>query len=255
MPIISITPNNIDQEHICCAIGNDKDNLARAANKKSWMKERFSEGLVFKRLDARGKVFVEYMPSETCWKPIEAKNFLVIHCLRVSGSFKGKWIGKELLKEVINDAKAQGRDGICVVTGNKDKPYLTNPKFYKKFWFETVDTAEPYFELLALMFNPKAEKPRFSPHVKTGSCEEKEEIFLSYSNQCPFMEEYTTLLISKAKELWIFTQAKKLNSAQEVKQWGSPFATFGIWRKGKFITHELPSEKGFEKLLQKYSIA
>jgi len=90
MPIISITPNNIDQEHICCAIGNDKDNLARAANKKSWMKERFSEGLVFKRLDARGKVFVEYMPSETCWKPIEAKNFLVIHCLRVSGSFKGK---------------------------------------------------------------------------------------------------------------------------------------------------------------------
>jgi len=34
MNIITIDKNNIDQEHICCAIGNDKQNQSRAHSKK-----------------------------------------------------------------------------------------------------------------------------------------------------------------------------------------------------------------------------
>ncbi len=34
MNIIQITKQNIDEEHICCAIGNDKTNKARAESKK-----------------------------------------------------------------------------------------------------------------------------------------------------------------------------------------------------------------------------
>ncbi len=62
MKIISIDKNNIDEEHICCALGNDKENKERAQTKKDWMKERFGDGLAFKRLDDRGKIFIEYMP-------------------------------------------------------------------------------------------------------------------------------------------------------------------------------------------------
>ena len=46
MKIVTIDENNIDQEHICCAIGNDKQNQSRAQSKKAWMKERFKDGLV-----------------------------------------------------------------------------------------------------------------------------------------------------------------------------------------------------------------
>ena len=70
MKILTIDENNIDQEHICCAIGNDKQNQSRAQSKKAWMKERFKDGLVFKRFDQRGKMFIEYMPIEKAWKPI-----------------------------------------------------------------------------------------------------------------------------------------------------------------------------------------
>ncbi len=59
MAIITINSANIDREHICCAIGNDKANQARALTKKDWMRERFKDGLVFKRLNERGKVFIE----------------------------------------------------------------------------------------------------------------------------------------------------------------------------------------------------
>lgn len=41
MKIIQITEQNIDTEHICCAIGNDKVNKLRAESKKDWMKQQF----------------------------------------------------------------------------------------------------------------------------------------------------------------------------------------------------------------------
>jgi len=47
MKIITIDESNIDHEHICCAIGNDKQNQSRAQLKKAWIKERFKEGFYF----------------------------------------------------------------------------------------------------------------------------------------------------------------------------------------------------------------
>ena len=35
--IIAVTKDNIDDEHICCAIGNDKENKERAQTKKAWL--------------------------------------------------------------------------------------------------------------------------------------------------------------------------------------------------------------------------
>ena len=45
MKLIKITHDNLGQEHICCAISNNKDIQARS--KKAWLKERLDEGLVF----------------------------------------------------------------------------------------------------------------------------------------------------------------------------------------------------------------
>ena len=37
MNIIQIDAANVDREHICCAIGNDKENVRRAQTKKNWL--------------------------------------------------------------------------------------------------------------------------------------------------------------------------------------------------------------------------
>ena len=42
MDYIRVTKENIDREHICCAMSG-KQSLA----KKEWLKQRFEEGLVF----------------------------------------------------------------------------------------------------------------------------------------------------------------------------------------------------------------
>ncbi len=143
MSIITITAANLDHEHICCAIGNDKENARRAQTKKEWLKDRFKEGLVFKRLDARGKVFVEYIPIAQAWKPLAGESYMIIHCLWVSGQYKGQGYAKKLLQECLDDARAAGMNGVAVVTSSKVKPFLTDKKFYLKHGFKTIDTAPP----------------------------------------------------------------------------------------------------------------
>ena len=82
--------------------------------KKNWLKERIAEGHVFRKLDEKGKVFIEYAPLETAWVPVHGDNYLYIYCLWVSGSFKGKGYAKSLIEYCINDAKEKGQDLITV---------------------------------------------------------------------------------------------------------------------------------------------
>lgn len=103
MNYIRVTKENIDKEHICCAMSG-KQSLA----KKEWMKQRFDEGLVFYRSEERGKCFIEYIPAENAWVPIEADGYFYINCLWVSGSMKGHGYSNDLLDKCIWDAKCRG---------------------------------------------------------------------------------------------------------------------------------------------------
>jgi len=104
MNIISVNESNIDEEHICCVI-SDKKGENCVLSKKAWMKERFRDGLIFKKADVRGKVFIEYIPAEKAWSPINAENYMFINCLWVSGQYKGQGISSLLLQECIDDTK------------------------------------------------------------------------------------------------------------------------------------------------------
>lgn len=71
----NITLENIETEHLCCAI-SDKKHEEGVKLKKEWLKERIAERHVFRKLDAKGKVFIEYAPLEKAWVPISGKIFL-----------------------------------------------------------------------------------------------------------------------------------------------------------------------------------
>lgn len=91
-----VTLENIEEEHICCAI-SDKKGETCVASKKAWLKERLKEGLVFEKLDVRGKVFIEYLPAEYAWVPVDADGYYYIDCLWVSGQYKGQCSSSWLL--------------------------------------------------------------------------------------------------------------------------------------------------------------
>ena len=242
---INLTTDNIDNEHICCAIGDPKHQNG-VDRKKEWIKSKLKDGHVFRRLDARGKIFIEYEPIETAWIPVIGKNYEYIYCLWVAGSFKGKGIGKELLEYAINDSKEKGKSGICTLVSKKKKPFLGEKKFFEHFGFEVVDSIEDY-ELLALQFN-KDETPKFNDTAKNMEIENKD-FTIYYSNECPYVEYEIEELSEYAKEKDIKINFIKVDSLEKAKNTPCVFNNWANFYNGKFISNTILNANALEKLL------
>lgn len=135
---------------------------------------------MFRKLDAKGVVFIEYAPSGTAWVPVEGENYLYIFCLWVSGDFKSKGYGRQLMEYCLADAK--GKSGVCMLGTEKQKAWFSDQAFAEKYGFETVDTTPDGYRLLALSFGRT--KPQSSEDTKRLEIE-NQELTIYYSSQCP----------------------------------------------------------------------
>ena len=246
--IITVNNENIEKEHICCAIA-DKKGEYQVSSKKEWMKARFHDGLIFKKGDVRGKVFIEYIPAEKAWSPIIADGYMFINCLWVSGQYKGQGISNKLLDECIVDSKNNGKKGLAILSSDKKRPYLADKKYLTHKGFLVADEAKPYYELLYLPFDKDTDKPSFKPCAKEGKIDE-EGFVLYYSNQCPFTAKYVPIIEEIAKSRNINMQIKKYETIEEAQNSPSPFTTYSLFYDGEFITNDILNEKKFIKILE-----
>ena len=251
MDVITLTKENLEKEHICCAISNNKD--CQVAAKKAWIARQLDAGLMFKKCDVRGKCFIEYIPAEEAWAPILAEGYMYIDCLWVSGKFKGQGYSTLLLDECIKDSRAKGKKGLAVLSSPKKRPYLSDPDFLRYKGFQLADTAMPYYELLYLPFDKTSGKPQFREQVKTPQSEQKG--FLLYcSHQCPFTAKYVPLIENLAKDKGVPFQAIRFESKDQAQNAPSPFTTYSLFYNGTFLTNEILSEKKFEKILSEQNL-
>ena len=246
MELVKLTYENMDKEHICCAISNNKD--IQVMSKKNWLKERLDEGLVFLKGNVRGKCFIEYIPAEYAWAPIWAEGYMYIDCLWVSGQFKGHGYSNFLLDACIGDSKAKGKKGLVTLSSKKKMGFLSDPKYMSYKGFQTADTAEPYFELMYLPFEEDASLPRFRDSV-CGHGDMPEGFALYYTNQCPFTAKYVPILEEMAKVRNAAFQSVHIQTREDAQNAPSPFTTFSLFYDGQFVTHEILSEKKFDKIL------
>lgn len=241
---INITLDNIESEHLCCAISDKKHQLG-VASKKEWLKERIPENHIFRKLDAKGKVFIEYSPLETAWTPITGDNYFYIYCLWVSGSFKGKGYAKSLLEYCIKDAKNKGKSGICVLSSKKKKPFLSEKKFFLKYGFEVVDNVDEY-ELLALSFDKSY--PSFPDSVKENSIDE-EGLTIYYTSQCPYISNCINQVEKYCNSNSLKLTLIPVDTLEKAKKVPCIFNNWAVFYNGKFETVHLLNEKYLIKLL------
>ena len=256
MEYIRVTKENLEQEHICCAISNNKD--VQVSSKKAWLAERFDEGLVFLKSVERGKCFIEYIPAENAWNPIVADNYMYIDCLWVSGSFKGHgysndllddmyidclWVSgsfkghgysNDLLDECIRDSKEKGKSGLCILSSAKKKPFLADPKFLAHKGFKVCDEADNGIQLWYLPFSADAPIPQF----------------MYYTSQCPFNAKYVPVLEAVAKEQGVLFKAIHLQSKSEAQNAPTPITTYAFFRDGDYLTNEQMNDKRFLKVIK-----
>lgn len=251
--ILQLSPNNIDSEHICCAISDKKCNEGYQL-KKEWLKKEFDTGYVFRRLDARAKVFMEYGSAEKGWAPVHAPNYLLMNCFWVSGQYKGKGYGKELLRMAMEDASAQGKNGLVTVVGTKKFHFMSDTKWLLKQGFETCQELPSGFSLLVKKINREAASPIFMDTVLSGECEDKEGLVVYYSNRCPFTEFHVrTSLTETAEKRKLPLKIIKIETMEQAQSAPTPATIFSLFYKGKFITTDLSAcmDSRFDKVMEK----
>ena len=247
MDFIKLTLENLEQEHICCAISNNKD--PQVSSKKAWLKERLSEGLVFLKSTQRGKCFIEYIPAEYAWVPIEADGYMHINCFWVSGSLKGHGYSNELLDACINDAKAKGKKGITVISSPKKKPFLSDPKYLAYKGFKYADAAEPHFTLLYLPFDDNADIPKFKDQAKHPHISEQGFV-LYYTSGCPYTAKYAPLIQAAAEQNGIEFKSIHIDSREKAQSAPSAWTNYALFYNGDYVTNEILSEKKFLALAE-----
>ena len=110
MEYIKLTLENLEKEHICCAISNNKD--VQVASKKAWLAERLKEGLVFLKSVERGKCFIEYIPAENAWVPVEADGYMHINCFGFRARLRGTVIQTNCLTRVLRTQKRRANTAL-----------------------------------------------------------------------------------------------------------------------------------------------
>ena len=245
MEIITVNQDNLWDDHICCALANEKDK--QVVSKKQWLENQFKLGLVFKKMNVRGKCFIEYGPLDTSAINLEGDNLCFINCFWVSGKYQGQGNAKILLEECKKDCLEKGYDGLVIIATKKKQPFVMDYNFLVHYDFVSVGCIDGY-EIMFLKLNDQAALPA----IKFKQMSSRDDGFvLYYSNQCPFTAKYVPLLETYCQENNIKFQAILLNDYKEAKKVNTLFSTYSLFYNHHFITREILTVKKFIKIMEK----
>ena len=250
MEYIKVTMDNINQQHICCAISNNND--IQVASKKNWLKQRFDDGLVFLKSVDRGKCFIEYIPSENAFIPIEADGYMYINCLWVAGSFKGHGYSNDLLNYCIQDSKNKGKKGLCILSSERKRPFLADPKYLKYKGFILADETDYHIHLYYLPFDKNSLPVKFKNCCKHPNISDMGYV-LYYSHQCPFNAKYVPIITEIANERNIPFKAILIDDKIQAQNAPTAITTYSLFYNGEFLTNQQFNDKSFLKLIEKNS--
>ena len=247
--IFDVNSGNIDQTGFFCYMSKRKEPGYK--QKREWLEARFTEGLKIKILHENGgrdTGFIEYIPGEYAWRALNAPNYMVIHCLWVVGKGKKKGFGSELLKTCIEDARAQGKSGVVMVTTNR--VWLANNEIFLRNGFTEVDQALGMFQLMCLDFGKGCDL-KFPSNWDERARSFGNGLTILRTPQCPYIENGTNDILSFASAKGIETRVVNFTSAQEVQEKSpSPYGVFGTVLDGKLFAYHYLLQKDFDKLMQ-----
>lgn len=251
--LIKLNKENIDAEHICCAI-SDKKCIQSYENKKKWLKKEFENGYVFRRINARAKVFMEYCPAEKSWVPIDAPDYLLINCFWVSGKYKKQGYGKELLRLAIKDAKEQNKNGIATIVGKKKFHFMSDGKWFLKQGFQLAEENKDGFCILIKKTKDNSIEPKFKISDNNYRELSLDGLTAFYSDRCPFAGYHVeNSLVEAAKKRSIPLKIVKLDTIEKAKNSPSPATIFSLFYKGKFVSTDISicMDSKFDKIFDK----
>lgn len=130
----------------------------------------------------------------------------------------------------------------------KQKNWLSDQSFAKKFGFEVVDTTDNGYELLALSFDGTT--PKFTPNAKRLKIE-SEELTVYYDMQCPYIYQYIEMIKQYCETNNVPVFFIQVDTLEKAKQLPCVFNNFALFYKGVFETVNLPNIDYLKRILKK----
>ena len=222
--------------------------------KIDWLGQRFSEGMKFRVLHSAsdGAVgFIEYIPGEYTWRAIEARGYMVIHCMVIDlKKYRGKGYGSLLLESCLQDARKNNMRGTAVVASRST--FMAGKEIFLKNGFELVDDAPPCFELLVNRFT-NAPSPRFKGDWEKRLSRYGSGLTIFRSDQCPYIAGSVREISATSKEFGIEANIIELDSCTEAQNAPSAYGVFGIVYNGELIAYQPTSSRRFTNIMNKIS--
>jgi hypothetical protein len=247
--IIDLTPENIADYGVCGY--KDVQKHLELRRKIDWFKEYYPKGLRIKAILSKNGGYqgmLEYIPGKYAHRPVDAEDYMFIHCIFVGfkTEFKGKGYASSLIDACIEEAKSLNMSGVAVVT--RKGSFMANKDIFLKKGFISTDTVKPDFELLVLKFKKAATDPKF----KTLSLDKYDKgLTIMRSAQCPYSVKNVDAILKTAKKLKIKANLIELKDSESAQQTPCGFGTFCIIHNNEVISHHPISNTRFENIMAK----
>lgn len=219
--------------------------------KIEWLKKRFDEGLKFKILktpteEAIG--FIEYIPGEYTWRPVEASGYFVIHCIMIyRKQYKGQGYGALLLEDCLADAEKSKKAGVVVATSQGT--WMARSDLFLKHGFETTDTAPPSYELLVKKLKRNGSQPSFIANWDTKAKKLGKGLVIVQSDQCPCVAKSSLDIQECAKDYGLPVKVVCMENCEQARNAPSAYGIFNIVYDGKLIADHPISRKRFSNIM------
>lgn len=243
----NVGPANVATCGIGCLTGSGNIGLRP---KLDWLDKRFGEGLrYFLFRDERGKplAFLEYVPGEYAWRPVDAAGWLFVHCLWVyAAGQKIGGLGSRLIEACVEEARREGALGVAAMVS--DGPWMAGQGVFARNGFETVGEVDR-FVLVARRLK-KGPAPRFR-EIGTSLRKYGRGLHLVYCAQCPMLPKSAHDLAEVAAEHDLKLNVTILESAREAQDAPSYYGVFNLLWNGRLLADHYVSKGRFRNLLKK----
>jgi hypothetical protein len=244
--IVQVTEENLAEHPQAICFINPKH--PSYPEKVRWLKHQFEKGLVIKLLYLEGEKrptgFIEYVPGEFCWRAVNAKGYVFIHCLWTNGkTYQHQGLGTRLIQE----AEKDGRELLGVSVLTSDHSFMANREIFLKNGYSIVSESGKE-QLVVKQF--RAGPP---PSINDWETELKkyQGLTIIYSKQCPwvvrFVEEVKPILEKEKLNPAII----EIKTAEEAQKSPSIYGVFNLIYNGRLLADRYISTTRFMNILKK----
>jgi len=248
---VDITPANF-HAYPCCGI-KSSSHPGRCA-KQRWLEANFKLGLRARVLvdgDGGPCSYIEYVPGEYAWRGVDARGYLLIHCLwNHSKRFQRRGLGSAMVQACVEEAKQEDMNGVVVLT--RKGPWLADRRLYEANGFELADTAPPDYELLVRKLKTEAANPAFKGDWERKLARYSRGLTIIRSGQCPYVTKFAAEIVESAEQDYgIKAKVVELKSWKDAQNAPTPYAVFALIYEGRLLADHQISLTRFRNIMRK----